>query len=331
MITVAVTGGIGAGKSTVSRRLAELGAVVVDSDRLAREVVAPGSAGLAEIAKVFGPGVLAEDGSLLRPALAAIVFGDPAARARLEAITHPRVRERFAEERAAAAPDSIVVNDIPLLVDLGVAAGFHLVLTVRADPGTRIARLVERGLSESDARARIAAQIGDAERDPLTDVWLDNDGDPADLAASVDALWWNRLVPFEENVRLGRVAASVVDGPAGSSDAGSSASGSSASGSSAAMSSDAVAVTARRLAARIGAAVPGAVVTVPEPSGASSGAIRLRAAAVDPRLLPALTAAGFPPLPGEGRSDADADAGVRRHGAADPGQPAVVEVLLGPR
>lgn len=324
MITVAVTGGIGAGKSTVSRRLAELGAVVIDSDRLAREVVAPGSDGLAEIAETFGPGVLAEDGSLLRPALAAIVFGDPAARARLEAITHPRVRARFAEERAAAGPDAIVVNDIPLLVALPVAAGFHLVLSVRADPETRVARLVDRGLTEADARARIAAQITDAERDPLTDVWLDNDGDPSHLISTVDDLWRDRLVPFERNVRLGRVATPAETQPTTTPGA-------------------ATEATARRLAARIGAAVPGSAVTVLEPTAGATGPVRLRAATVDPLLLPELTAIGFPPIAPDGRDDGVGNGGgdsggngggddlVRRHGAADPGRPVDVDVVLGLR
>lgn len=308
MITVAVTGGIGAGKSTVSRRLADLGAVVVDSDRLAREVVAPGSEGLAEIAAAFGPGVIGEDGALLRPALAAIVFGDPAARARLEGITHPRVRALFEERRAAAPADAVVVNDIPLLVDLRVAAGFHLVLTVRADPEVRVRRLITRGLTESDARARIAAQITDAARDPLTDVWLDNDGAPGDLDAEVDALWRDRLLPFERHVRLGQVAAGV---PA---------------------ASGATAATAQRLAARIGAAVPGSAVTVLAPTGDTEpGPVRLRAATVDARLLPELTAIGFPPAPGSPGADDWVAGDVRRHGAADPGQPADVEVLLGLR
>lgn len=316
MITVAVTGGIGAGKSTVSRRLAELGAVVVDSDRLAREVVAPGSAGLAEIAAVFGPDVIAADGSLVRPALAAIVFADPAARTRLEGITHPRVRALFEERRAAAPADAVVVNDIPLLVDLRVAAGFHLVLTVRADPEVRVGRLIGRGLAEADARARITAQISDADRDPLTDVWLDNDGAPAALEAVVDALWRDRLRPFERNVREGRVA----DPAAGARPAG------------------ADAATARRLAARVGAAVPGSAVTVLAPSGPAPGSVHLRAATVDPRLLPELTAAGFPPLTDASGTGVDsrvgpegADAPVRRHGAADPGQPVDLEVLFGLR
>lgn len=311
MITVAVTGGIGAGKSTVSRRLAELGAVVIDSDRLAREVVAPGSAGLTEIAAEFGPDVIAADGSLLRPALAAIVFKDPAARTRLEGITHPRVRALFEEQRAAAPADAVVVNDIPLLVDLRVAAGFHLVLTVRADPEVRIARLIGRGLAEADARARIAAQITDADRDPLTDVWLDNDGAPEALESTIDALWRDRLLPFERNVRAGRVAdSSAGAGPAVADPA-----------------------TARRLAARIGAAVPGSAVTVLAPTGPAPGSVHLRAATVDPRLLPELTAAGFPPLarPSGVAVVRDADAAVHRHGAADPGQPADVDVLLGLR
>lgn len=319
MLTVAVTGGIGAGKSTVSRRLAALGAVVVDSDALAREVVAPGSPGLAEIVETFGPGMLAADGSLLRPALAAVVFGDRAARARLEAITHPRVRARFDQLRAAAPPDAVVVNDIPLLVDLAVAATFHLVVTVRADPDIRIARLLGRGLTEADARARIAAQISDDDRDALTDVWVDNDGVPGDLEAVVDGLWHGRLVPFEQNVRQGRTAGS----PSGSSTC-------------PAPGGPAAAV---RLAARVGAAVPGAAVTVLDPAPAGDGPIRLRAAMVDARLLPELTAIGFPPVAadvtgdtggtGEGFGPVGAD--VRRHGAADPGRPVLLDVLLGLR
>ena len=206
MIVLAVTGGIGSGKSTVSSVLREHGAVVADSDQLAREVVAPGSPGLAAIAESFGPSMLTADGALDRAALAGLVFADPDARRRLEAITHPLVRGRFEQIRSAAPDDAIVVNDIPLLTTLAVAAGFHLVVGVRADPEVRVARLVQRGLAEADARARIAAQISDEQRAPLCDVVLVNHGDRADLADEVDELWRNRLVPFDRNVRARRRA-----------------------------------------------------------------------------------------------------------------------------
>src|SRR6478735_7487704 len=175
MIVLAVTGGIGSGKSTVSSALRDHGAVVADSDRLAREVVAPGSPGLAALEAAFGPPMLTGDGALDR---AAVVFADPAARRRLEQITHPLVRGRFEQIRRAAPDDAIVVNDIPLLTTLDVAATFHLVIGVRADAEVRVARLVGRGLTEADARARIAAQLTDEQRSPLCDVMLDNDGGP---------------------------------------------------------------------------------------------------------------------------------------------------------
>jgi dephospho-CoA kinase len=203
MIVIAVTGGIGSGKSTVSSVLGERGAVVADSDQLAREVVAPGTVGLAAIEAAFGPSVLTADGALDRAALAAVVFADPAARRRLEQITHPLVRGRFDQIRRAAPPDAIVVNDIPLLTTLGVAASFHLVIGVRADAEVRVARLIDRGLTEADARARIGAQLTDEQRAPLCDVVLANDGDRPTLAAAVDALWTDRLVPFDRNVRAG--------------------------------------------------------------------------------------------------------------------------------
>ncbi|WP_111765882.1 dephospho-CoA kinase [Nakamurella deserti] len=206
MLRVAVTGGIGSGKSTVSARLARQGAVVVDSDRLAREVVAVGSPGLAAVVQRFGPSMLTSDGALDRAALAAVVFSDPDARRALEGITHPRVRARFDELAAAAPVDAVVVNDIPLLVALPVAAGFHLVIGVGADAELRVRRLIARGLAEADARARIAAQIDDDTRRPLTDVWLDNDGAADDLADRVDRLWSERVQPFEELLLRGAAA-----------------------------------------------------------------------------------------------------------------------------
>ena len=202
MLRVGLTGGIGSGKSTAARRFAELGAVLVDSDVLAREVVAGGTEGLGEVVAAFGAGVLGRDGELDRPALAAVVFGDPHARARLNAIVHPRVRDRADELIAAAPGDAIVVQDVPLLVETAMGAAFALVVVVHADAQARVRRLVEaRGMSEVDARARIAAQASDDARRAAADVVLDNGGPPEALHAAVDALWHRRLVPFEANLR----------------------------------------------------------------------------------------------------------------------------------
>jgi dephospho-CoA kinase len=193
-VLVGLTGGIGSGKSVVAARLAELGAIVIDSDRLAREVVAPGTEGLAEVVAAFGPEVRGPDGALDRPALGRIVFADPAARERLERIIHPRVRARSAELAAAAPPGAVVVNDVPLLVEAGLAGGYDLVVVVLADEATRVARLVRgRGMTEAEARSRIAAQATDQQRRAVADVVLDNDGTLADLRAAVDRLWSERL------------------------------------------------------------------------------------------------------------------------------------------
>lgn len=202
VLMVGLTGGIGAGKSAVASRLAKLGAVVIDADRVAREVVEPGTDGLREIVETFGPDVLHADGSLNRPALGRIVFSDPVARRRLEEITHPRVRARTEQLQAEAPADAIVVNDVPLLVEAGLAARYHLVIVVAADLEIRIQRLVRsRGMTPEEARQRIEAQASDDERRAAADVVLDNNGDFASLHAAVDALWRDRLVPYERNVR----------------------------------------------------------------------------------------------------------------------------------
>ena len=195
MLMVGLTGGIGSGKSTVARLLADRGAVVVDADRIAREALEPGTPGLAAVVEEFGPGVLAADGSLDRAALAAIVFSDDSARRRLDALVHPLVRRRSAELIAAAPPDAVVVNDVPLLVETGQAASYDLVLVVEADPETRLARLVGRGLGERDARDRMAAQATDDERRAAADVVLDNSGTPQELAEQVDRFWRERVEP----------------------------------------------------------------------------------------------------------------------------------------
>ena len=195
MLRIGLTGGIGSGKSTVSALLAARGAVIIDADRIAREVVEPGTPGLARIVEAFGDGVLAVDGSLDRAALAAVVFADPDARRRLDGIVHPLVRARATELAAAAPPDSVLVNDVPLLVETGQASSYDLVLVVEADPATRVSRLVQRGLTAEDARARIAAQASDGQRRAVADVVLDNGGTPEQLAAQVDRFWAEHVAP----------------------------------------------------------------------------------------------------------------------------------------
>ncbi|MGY1634216.1 dephospho-CoA kinase [Geodermatophilus sp. SYSU D01186] len=190
-----LTGGIGSGKSTVAGLLAARGARIVDADRIAREVVEPGTPGLAAVVEAFGSGVLTAEGALDRPALAAIVFADPAARARLDGIVHPLVRARAAELVAAAPPDAVVVQDVPLLVETGQAGVYDLVLVVEADLETRVRRLVERGLTAEDARARIAAQATDEQRRAVADVVLDNSGTREELEAQVERFWADRVVP----------------------------------------------------------------------------------------------------------------------------------------
>jgi dephospho-CoA kinase len=193
VLRIGLTGGIGSGKSTVSRLLAQRGAHVVDADVLAREAVAPGSPGLAAVVAAFGEGVLGSDGALDRPALAAVVFGNPTARATLDGIVHPIVRARAVETISALPGDAVVVQDIPLLVETGQAASFDLVLVVEADVEIRVARLVQRGLAEDDARARIAAQATDEQRRAVADVVLDNSGTPEHLAEQVDRFWAERV------------------------------------------------------------------------------------------------------------------------------------------
>ncbi len=195
MLRIGLTGGIGSGKSTVSALLAQRGAVVVDADRIAREVLEPGTPGLAQVVDAFGEAVLATDGSLDRQALAAIVFADPDARAELDGIVHPLVRARTAELVAAVPEGSVVVNDVPLLVETGQQGSYDLVLVVAADPETRVSRLVHRGLTAEDARARIAAQASDEQRRAVADVVLDNSGTREQLAEQVDRFWTERVAP----------------------------------------------------------------------------------------------------------------------------------------
>ena len=195
MLRIGLTGGIGSGKSTVSGLLVERGAVLVDADRIAREVLEPGTPGLAAVVEAFGEGVLSADGSLDRAALAAVVFTDDGARRRLDALVHPLVRQRSAELVAAAPDDAVLVNDVPLLVETGQAGSYDLVVVVEAERETRVARLVARGLTEADARARITAQATDEQRRAVADVVLDNSGSLEQLAAQVDRFWAERVEP----------------------------------------------------------------------------------------------------------------------------------------
>lgn len=190
MLRVGLTGGIGSGKSTVSELLAAHGAVVIDYDVLAREAVEPGSQGLEAIAERFGPGVIAPDGTLDRPALAAIVFADPAALSDLNAITHPAIWRLASAREAAAGPDAIVVHDNPLLVEMGAAERCDVVVVVDVPEDVQVDRLVSsRGMSESEAKARIAAQASREQRTGAADLVIDNTGPMDELALIVGGTW----------------------------------------------------------------------------------------------------------------------------------------------
>lgn len=189
-LRIGLTGGIGSGKSTVSSLLRDRGAVVIDYDLLAREVVEPGQPALAEIAARFGDGVLRPDGTLNRPALGAIVFADDAARRDLEAITHPAIRRRAEEMELAAGPRAVVVHDNPLLVEMGAAQHCDVVLVVDVPEQVQIERLARgRGMSEPDAAARIAAQAPRVERLAAADHVIDNSGTKNELVRTVGGLW----------------------------------------------------------------------------------------------------------------------------------------------
>ena len=204
MLRVGLTGGIGSGKSTVAQRFRELGAIVIDADHLAREVVAVGSTGLAAVHEHFGDAVVSADGSLDRGALGEIVFADPQARRELEAITHPLIGARTRSLVESAPPGSVVVHDVPLLVEKQMSAAYHLTVVVGADEDIRMARLTGgRGFTEVDARARIAAQAGDGQRRAAADAWLDNNGTVPGLLAQVDALWQDRIQGFNDNLLTG--------------------------------------------------------------------------------------------------------------------------------
>jgi dephospho-CoA kinase len=199
VIRIGLTGGIGSGKSTVARRLAELGAIIIDADALAREVVEPGTAGLRQVVARFGDEILTSEGALNRPKLGSIVFADAEALANLNAIVHPLVGARTAELMGQVADDDVVVYDVPLLVENELQDGFDAVLVVEAPIEVRLKRLVARGLTEDDARSRIAAQASDEQRREVATVVLDNAGSVAELHAHVDDAYRRLTAPGLES------------------------------------------------------------------------------------------------------------------------------------
>lgn len=194
MLLVALTGGIGSGKSLAGEYLAALGATVVDSDQLARDVVERGTPGFDEILARFGDGIL-KDGNLDRAKLGEIIFSDPSARADLEAITHPRIREAFAEIVVAAEPGEVVVNQIPLLVETSGASRFDYIVTVSAPIELRRERAIERGMKSYEFDKRLAAQVSDSEREAIADSVIDNSGDRDHLLRAIENLWESELYP----------------------------------------------------------------------------------------------------------------------------------------
>jgi len=190
MLRVGLTGGIGAGKGEVARRLAAYGAVVIDADQVARDVVAPGMPGLDEIVKAFGAGVLRPDGSLDREKLGEMVFADDALRGQLNAIVHPRVGERMREIEEQAAATDVVVHEIPLLAEGGLAGAFDVVVVVDAPPEIQVERLVRlRGMTRQHALARMSAQASREDRLAIATFVVDNSGSLDDLDDHVAALW----------------------------------------------------------------------------------------------------------------------------------------------
>jgi dephospho-CoA kinase len=326
VLKIGLTGGIASGKSVVASRLRELGAVLVDSDALAREAVEPGSPGLARVVDAFSSAILTPDGHLDRPRLGAHVFGNPDRLAVLNGIIHPLVRERAAALVAAAPVGAVVVQDIPLLVETGQASHFHLVLVVDAPDTARVERMVQhRHMTEVDARSRMSAQAAREDRLAAADVVLDNSGTKDELRDAVDRLWKFRLVPFAANLREGRVAPRT-GGP--------------------------VLTTARRdwpaeagrLLARLQTVAPDEIITLDHVgSTAVSGLdakdvidlqLGLRDMAVADRIAPLLAESGFPRWPGivldnpKPSHPDPADWVKRLHGSADPGRAVNLHVRI---
>jgi dephospho-CoA kinase len=211
MLRIGLTGGIGAGKSTVSAAFAECGGIIVDGDVIAREVVEPGTEGLSQLVEAFGEDILLPDGALNRPALAARAFVDDEKRATLNGIVHPLVARRREEILDAVHEDAVVVEDIPLLVETGLAPLFPLVVVVTADMETRVTRVVARGMDEADARARIKAQAPEDQRRAIADVLLDNSDSHGQLVEKARDVWYNRVLPLAHNIRTRHCATTVCE------------------------------------------------------------------------------------------------------------------------
>lgn len=329
VLRVGLTGGIGAGKSTVSKVLAELGAVIVDADLIAREVVEPGTPGLAALVDAFGDSIVHDDGSLNRPALAEKAFGSDDSRMLLNSILHPLIGARTTELVEGAPADGIVVQDIPLLVEGRMGPAFNLVLVVYVDEEERVRRLVElRGMPEADARARIAAQATDAQRREAADVLLDNSGTPDMIREQVRALFTDRLVPFEANLRTGTtVSVPPVVRPADPD----------------------WAAQGRRVVERL-RLVCGDLATRVDHVGSTAVPgldardlvdvqITVQDLAAADALAEPLAAAGFPRIPDDNRDlpkptygvGGEADPGLwdkRTHGGADPGRPVHISIRV---
>lgn len=198
MLRIGLTGGIGAGKSTVAGMLAADGAVVIDADAIARGVLARGTPGLAAVVAAFGDGVLGPDGSLDRPALGRVVFADDDSRLRLEEITHPLIGEETGRQMAEAGPDAVVVHDVPLLVEKGLAPAYDAVVVVEAPDELRLARLEARGLPRDDALGRMRAQASSEQRAAVASYVIVNDSDEDGLRARVDEVWVDLMARTEE-------------------------------------------------------------------------------------------------------------------------------------
>ncbi|MDC7117171.1 dephospho-CoA kinase [Corynebacterium amycolatum] len=198
MLKVGLTGGMGSGKSTVARRFAELGAVIIDADQIARDVVEPGEPALTELAEAFGEDILLDDGSLNRGELAKRAFVSAEKTELLNSITHPRIEQRT-EEQFNAAGDAIIVFDSPLLIEMGQSEAQDLVVVVHTPVEVRLDRLVEsRGVDREDAKQRIAKQISDDKRLQFADVVLENSGTEEDLVRQVDRIWERIIQPLNQ-------------------------------------------------------------------------------------------------------------------------------------
>lgn len=315
-----MTGGIGAGKSTVSATFADCGGVIVDSDVIAREVVQPGTAGLAALVEAFGVGILLPDGALNRSALAAKAFQNDEQRAKLNGIVHPLVGKRRQEIIDSVAEEAVVVEDIPLLAETGMAPFFPLVVVVWADEETRVRRLIERGLAEGDARARMKAQASDEQRRAIADAVLDNSGTREELVEKARELWFDRILPLSENIRTGqvvRVAPRLVPHNPG------------------------WVADAQRIVNRIKAAAGPKVLRADHIASTSVDGldakdvvdIQVTVASIEDadEIAGALAGVGYPRVPQVDRDVAHDDSGrwgKRLHGAADPGRPANIQLRV---